>query len=141
MPACGGSGDGLDAHAKPGELYGGGLLSSASGYGCGVSGWECMGTSMGDDGGRQKDKGAVDSHGHGHEFGRRGREMVRRLKRTLVGGGGGGGEKSGGGHDGQNGGHGCGNGELGEGYPADLESLAVVEKEKTGRAGRRFSFF
>jgi hypothetical protein len=82
------------------------------------------------------------THGHGHEFGRRGREMVRRLKRSLVGGG----DKP---EDGVRGtvgtGHGSGpsraNGEPGEGYMADLESLAIEEKEKGRKGGRKFSLF
>jgi hypothetical protein len=75
--------------------------------------------------------------------------MVRRLKRSLVGGGGvsGGGDKTVNGEkemfgDRRGGGVTSGaNGEPGEGYLADLESLAVDEKEKGRRSGRRFNFF
>jgi hypothetical protein len=82
-------------------------------------------------------------HGHGHEFGRKGREMVRRLKRSLVGGGGDTtSNKQAGTHErhGKERVHGQ-NAESGDGYSADLESLAVEEKEKRRKGARAFSFF
>jgi hypothetical protein len=93
---------------------------------------------------RHEEENGDDQH-HNHEFGRRGKEMVRRLRRGLakhrvghahahahV-------EKKGADDVDAKGGHAHdGDGGLGEGYMADLESLAVEEKEK----GRRlFSFF
>jgi hypothetical protein len=82
------------------------------------------------------------THGHGHEFGRRGREMVRRLKRSLVGGAD---KPEDGVRETVGTGHSSGpsrvNGEPGEGYMADLESLAIEEKEKGRKGGRKFSFF
>ena len=82
------------------------------------------------------------THSHGHEFGRRGREMVRRLKRSLVGGADklndGGGETVGTAHGNR---PSRANGEPGEGYMADLESLAIEEREKGRKGGRKFSFF
>jgi hypothetical protein len=111
------------------------------------------------------------THGGHHEFGKRGLEMVRRLKRSLIGRGGGSPEKQddkqdsgahrpgsgaqGVGKDvashgqGQGHGHGGGIGQRnrdgsGESYLADLESLALEEKDKQRgkkKGGRRLSFF
>ncbi|KAH6842707.1 hypothetical protein B0I37DRAFT_393186 [Chaetomium sp. MPI-CAGE-AT-0009] len=88
--------------------------------------------------------GAGDGDGGGGGFGRRGREMVRRLKRSLVGGSGADkledGERETVG-TGQGNGASRANGGSGEGYLADLESLAIDEKEKGRKGVRKFNFF
>jgi hypothetical protein len=119
---------------------------------------------------QQAGRGSAHGHGHGHghhEFGKRGLEMVKRLKRSLVGRGGGspdkqdsgahrpgsgahGVGKEGTGHDQSHGhGHGGGIGQRnrdgsGESYLADLESLALEEKDNRKGKGKkkgRLSFF
>jgi hypothetical protein len=93
---------------------------------------------------RQQDEHGHHGHGHSHEFGRKGREMVRRLKRSLVGGGGDtASNKQAGAQERQQKERATQNGESGDEYSADLESLAVEEKEKEKRrkGARTFSFF
>ncbi|KAK4248058.1 hypothetical protein C7999DRAFT_31492 [Corynascus novoguineensis] len=87
------------------------------------------------------------SLGHGREFGRRGMEMVRRLKRSLVGGGSE--EKFGRDEERKSGGDGYGDAVVADSDLADQKILAVTERgkeRKEERKGerkgeRRFSFF
>ncbi|KAH6617754.1 hypothetical protein B0J18DRAFT_435480 [Chaetomium sp. MPI-SDFR-AT-0129] len=90
-------------------------------------------------------RGAV--HGRGHEFGKRGREMVKRIKRSLMGG------SSTDGSTGNidvarerrvskaDGGMIKEHSESEKGYAADLDSPTADDKEKGRRNAKRFNFF
>ncbi|KAL2147522.1 hypothetical protein VTI28DRAFT_8777 [Corynascus sepedonium] len=79
------------------------------------------------------------SLGHGREFGRWGMDMVRRLKRSLVGGGSE--EKFGRDEERKSGDDGYGDAVVADSDLADQKSSAATERGKERKGERRFSFF